>query len=134
MSSFRPAVCWRSAIRYPGIVGTVAFAFYVIWNICWLTRGVIPPSILIGVFGVPAPTTGMTRSTLAILEGNWGAAFQWNPMTLPFYLVLVWTGVEGVCKLAKKRPFVLSAALVVTWASILLVAWIAKFALGPKWW
>lgn len=125
---------WRSALRFPGILGSLAFAFYFAWNVRWIARGAIPPSILVGVFGIPAPTTGMTRSTLAFLRGDWTSAFLWNPFTLPFYLVLVWTGVEVASQLIRRQRLVISKPLVLTWPAMLLAAWITKLALGSQWW
>jgi hypothetical protein len=125
---------WKSAVRFPGILGSVAFALYLAWNIRWLTAGMIPPSILLGVFGIPAPTTGMIRSTMAFLHGDWNSAFLWNPFTLPFYFVLAWTALEISLRFLRKQRLVISKPLTITWPAMLLAAWIAKFAIGPQWW
>jgi hypothetical protein len=125
---------WQTLLRFPGILGTLAFVFYLAWNIRWLAAGVVPPSILLGVFGIPAPTTGMTRSTLAMLDGNWDTAILWNPFTLPFCLVLAWTVIEVFANLLRRQRLVLSKPLTVAWPAMLLAAWIAKFAIGPQWW
>lgn len=134
MAELESPLSWRSALRLPGLVGTLAFVFYLGWNIRWLARGAIPPSILIGIFGIPAPTTGMTRSTFAFLRGDWRDAFLWNPFTLPFYGVLLWTTVELVLRLAKHQRPTLSKPLVIAWPVMLLAAWITKFAMGSDWW
>lgn len=94
----------------------------------------IPPSILKGVFGIPAPTTGMTRSTLAFLDGDWVTAFLWNPFTLPFCLLLFCTALEIAWKAVRKQRLVLSKPLVIAWPTILLAAWITKGAMGAQWW
>ncbi len=134
MGSPESPLSWSSAFRFPGILGTVGFALYLAWNIRWLAVGMIPPSILLGVFGIPAPTTGMTRSTMAFLEGNWSTAFLWNPFTLPFYAVLIWTALEIARKSVRKRRLVLSKPLIFAWGGMLLAAWITKLAMGPQWW
>lgn len=128
------SVSWRSALGFPGILGTIAFGLYVAWNVRWLVQGQIPPSILLGLTGLPAPTTGMTRSALAFVDGNWWTAFLWNPFTLPFCALLILTAVEIAWKYVKKRRLVMSKPLVVAWPSVLLVAWITKLAMGPQWW
>ena len=131
----RPAgPSWRTLYRFPGILGALAFAYYLAWNIRWIAVGMVPPSILLGVFGIPAPTSGMTRSTLALLDGDWSAAFLWNPFTLPFYAVLAWTAIEVTARLLRKQRLVISKPLAITWPTILLAAWITKFVLGPQWW
>lgn len=134
MGSSEPAMSWRSAFRFPGFLGTIAFGLYLAWNIRWLAAGMIPPSILLGVFGIPAPTTGMTRSTMAFLEGKWSTAFLWNPFTLPFYAVLLWTAIEITRKSFCKRRLVFSKPLLIAWCGILAAASITKFAMGPQWW
>ena len=121
-------------MRFPGIFGTVAFLGYVIWNVRWIAQSTIPPSILIGVCGVPAPTTGMTRSVRAFVEGNWSHGFLWNPMTIPFCALLLWTLVEIACKLSSRDRLVISKLCAKCWFGGLLVAWIAKFSLGAQWW
>ena len=134
MPSVGPTVSWRSALGFPGILGTTAFALYVAWNACWLAQGRIPPSILLGLTGLPAPTTGMTRSTLAFLAGDWSAAFLWNPFTLPFCALLIFTAGEIVWKCVKKSRLVLSKPIAVAWPTVLLTAWITKLAMGSQWW
>lgn len=130
----RPAVSWASLIRFPGIIGTIAFIGYLAWNVRWLAASRVPPSILIEIFGIPAPTTGMTRSTVALLDGEWKTAFLWNPLTIPCYLILAWTAVEILPKLRRKQHLALSKPLAVSWPALLLTAWVTKFMLGPQWW
>ena len=130
----RSGVTWSSVVRFPGILGTLAFAFYLAWNIRWLAAAAVPPSILLGIFGIPAPTTGMTRSTLAFLNGDWGEAFLWNPFTILFHLILAWTAVEITSTLLRRQRLALSKPLAVTWPVMLLAAWITKLAMGSQWW
>lgn len=115
-------------------MGAIAFIFYLGWNIHWISRGLIPPSILIGIFGIPAPTTGMTRSTLAFVHGDWVRAFLWNPFTLPFYFLLVWSAFEIFGKIIRKQKLLFSRTLVSIWIIILIGAWITKLAMPSQWW
>jgi hypothetical protein len=134
MPSVGSTVSWRSALGFPGILGTLSFGLYVAWNACWLAQGRVPPSLLLGLTGLPAPTTGMTRSTLAFLEGDWSAAFLWNPFTLPFCALLLFTVGEIAWKYVEKRRLVMSKPLAVAWPTLLLVAWITKLTMGSQWW
>ena len=134
MSSAGSSVSWRSAVGFPGVLGTAAFVLYVGWNVRWLAQGQLPPSILLGLVGLPAPTTGMTRSTLAFLEGSWSTAFLWNPFTLPFGALLIFTACEIAWKRTTRRRLVLSHTLALAWPVLLLAAWITKLTMGPRWW
>lgn len=125
---------WKSAFRFPGIVGTGAFIFYVAWNVHWIANGLIPPSIVMGLWEIPAPTTGMTRSTLALAEGDWAASLLWNPWTLPFLGVITWTMAEFVWKAVTVRRLVLSRALTLVWPAVLGLAWVTKLVMGSRWW
>ena len=134
MAAGHSAVSWRTAVTFPGVVGTLAFNFYVAWNGFWLALGRIPPSILLGLTGLPAPTTGMTRSTEAFLQARWADAFLWNPFTIPFALLLLATLLEAGWKKAGRRRVVLSRPLALAWPALLLCAWAVKLAMGPRWW
>ena len=125
---------WTSLLRFPGILGTAAFLEYLYWNIHWLSRGEVPPSILIGHFGIPCPTTGMTRSFLALLDGQWQTSLLWNPMTLPLLGVLAWTGFSLTKQLWQKEKPHFTKPLGLAWLSVLLLGQISKFVLGPAWW
>ncbi|MCU0787564.1 MAG: hypothetical protein MUC91_05140 [Verrucomicrobia bacterium] len=111
MSSAGSSVSWRSAVGFPGILGTVAFFLYVGWNVRWLVQGRIPPR-----------------------EGNGSIAFLWNPFTLPFCALLIFTAGEIAWKRARRRRLVLSHTLALAWPVLLLAAWITKLAMGPRWW
>jgi hypothetical protein len=128
------SVSWRSALRFPGLFGTLGFGGYLAWNGYWLAQGRIPPSLLLGLTGLPAPTTGMTRSTLALLQGDWEAGFLWNPFTLPFCALLMLTAAELAWKRARAGRLILSKPLALAWPAVLFAAWITKLSMGPRWW
>lgn len=116
------------------LLALFAFAFYVAWNAYWLSRGVLPPSILKGVLGVPAPTTGMTRSCRALLAGNPAEAVCWNAFTLPIlglYMASLTVFVRSLCS---RRRVVLPVPMVWLWGILLTGAWIVKLVQGPAWW
>jgi hypothetical protein len=43
---------------------------YGVWNIWCLALGTIPSSLCKALFGLPAPTSGGTRSLLVLMRGN----------------------------------------------------------------
>jgi hypothetical protein len=111
-----------------------AFVFYLVWNAMWIAKGRIPPSILTAFTGIPCPTTGGTRSVLALCHGKWRQAFLYNPLT-PVYLLLFAYSVVTLSRqmLAGKR-LVLQQLTARAWLAALTVGWAAKFALGRKYW
>src|ERR1700761_6262851 len=88
-----------------------AFAFYVFWNVVWITSGRVPPSMLQAFTGIPCPTTGCTRSVLASFQGHWSEAFLWNPFTLVYGLLFAWSAAVLAAQLLKHRRLALSALL-----------------------
>ena len=43
------------------------------------------------ITGIPCPGCGMTRAFLELAEGDFVAAFQLNPFSIPFFLVLIFS-------------------------------------------
>jgi hypothetical protein len=66
------------------------------------------------ITGIPCPGCGMTRAFLELAEGDFVAAFQLNPFSIPFFLVLIFSSfkfhlpVSGVV-----RSYLLGFVLVV---------------------
>jgi hypothetical protein len=121
----------------PGVIrafALCAFAVYIAWNVAWLARGHIPPSMLKGFVGIPCPTTGGCRSIQALCRGQLRQSFLFNPLTLVYLglfaysvSVLSWQRLRGM-------RLVLRPALAWAWWLSLLVGWAAKFALGKQYW
>lgn len=97
-----------------------AFAGYVAWNIHWLASARIPPSILTELTGIPCPTTGGTRSLLALLEGDWSSSLSYNAMTVPLILLL------GMTMIQVSRRRVVDPWLGKAWLGVLGLAWVLK--------
>ncbi|MCA9213532.1 MAG: DUF2752 domain-containing protein [Planctomycetales bacterium] len=74
--------------RIATTVGVSLFAFYLAWNAWWLSMLQIPPSIFWASTGLPSPTTGGTRSFLALLDGNISLSLRHNPATIPILATL----------------------------------------------
>jgi Protein of unknown function (DUF2752) len=110
------------------------FVFYLFWNALWLVSGRIPDSILRAVTGLPCPTTGGTRSMIAMLHGQWIEAFLWNPFTPVYIALLVCSAAIIGRQVFRRERMVLNEWMVRAWIFSLAAGWIAKFALGPRYW
>jgi hypothetical protein len=111
-----------------------AFGAYLVWNIGWLVSGRIPPSVLLVFLGLPCPTTGCTRSLLALLHGDLRASLLWNPFTIPILFLLMLSLHSLVLAAVRKRELVLPGWMGTAWWAVLLMAWISKFMLGRAYW
>ena len=116
--------------------GAVALLTYTGWNTWWLlVRKCIPPSMLLEVFGIPAPTTGMTRSWVCLINGRPLQALLWNPMTLPVTLLYAASLAWIILSVAfRKRITNLPPLMVKAWFILLPTAWCIKLLQGPAWW
>lgn len=94
----------------------------------------MPPAPFKAVTGLPAPTTGCTRSLSCILHGDVGAALRWNLFAVPiaalFALSLGWLAV----RLLRGRPLLLPSFFLYIWSAILLLAWVTKLLGSPLYW
>jgi hypothetical protein len=73
-------------LRY---IALFAFAFYLFWNLYFLLKVQLPPSILYKITGIPSPTTGMGRSLMAIIDFNLKGFLINNPMVILFIPILI---------------------------------------------
>jgi len=112
----------------------VLFAAYMAWNVAWLASERIPPSLLRGLFGIPCPTTGCTRSLIFLFHGNLQASLLWNPFTVPILILLIDSSqILFLCAL-REMELVLPKWIGTAWWSILVLAWVSKFLIGPAYW
>jgi uncharacterized protein DUF2752 len=81
----------ETGLKYQAIraVGVAAFLGYVAWNIFWIAKGRVPPSILTAITGLPCPTTGGCRGVLALIHGDWRRSILWNPLAPVYSLPIV---------------------------------------------
>lgn len=116
------------------MLATVCFCFYLGWNVYWLWRRTVPPSILLGVFGIPAPTTGMTRALRALWQGDGWGSLRWNPCAVP--LAALYAGTLGYVawRLRRRQSPLLPAWMGWAWLVLLLGGWLVKLVQGPAWW
>lgn len=124
----------RKSFQFPRLLGCTSLAAYITWNLHWLALKKIPPSIAIGVFHIPAPTTGMTRSFFCFLKGDFFTSLKWNPFTIPLILLLAWSLLSLIKQVVKKEKLNLNRVQVTAWLFILVTAWLFKLIQSPAWW
>ncbi len=107
---------------------------YCAWWCFWLIRVSLPPAPLLVLTGIPAPTTGCTRSLLCLMRGDILSSLAYNafavPIALLFLLSLIWLGVKAL----RKKPLMLPACLLHLWLLLLGSAWLAKLLGDPAYW
>lgn len=111
-----------------------SFLLYLGWNAWWLSTFRVPPSILLGVFGIPAPTTGMTRACRALFADNIMASLSWNAFTLPLIALFAWSFARFLQGVFRGHFTPLSRLVVWLWIFVLTGAWVTKLLQGPAWW
>jgi Protein of unknown function (DUF2752) len=121
----------RQIIRYSAMI---AFGAYIAWNVVWIAKGKIPPSILLSAFGLPCPTTGCIRSLHALCRGDLLHSFLFNPLTLVYLVLLVYTVLVLTVHMVHGERLVLRPCMGWLWWASLAVGWAAKFALGRSFW
>jgi len=116
------------------MVAVMGFIAYCAWWAYWLLQGRLPSAPLRALTGLPAPTTGCTRSLRCLFQGDVATALQWNVFSVPiaalFALSLGWLMV----RLLRRRPLLLPSCFLYIWAAILLLAWAAKLLGNPLYW
>lgn len=135
----KPSVVKRAELtrpeRFLRCVAVAMLFIYVTWQAIWLADGQLPPALFLALTGWPAPTTGGTRSLLALLAGDWWQSLYHNAMLLPIVAVwlttIVWLAVHH--RQLHKRS--LPRGLVTAWVTVMTVAWLIKLlqaALGTS--
>jgi hypothetical protein len=115
-------------------IAVVVFAGYVAWNVVWLSRGFLPPSLLNYFTGLPCPTTGCGRSLCALWAGDLLTAVLSNPFTLLYIALICLSGAAILQRCLRGRELVLPPLLVRAWCFALCAGWAAKFVLGREYW
>ena len=99
---------------------------YGVWQLYWLSGCCLPPSLFLAMTGMPAPTTGGTRSFLCLMRGDFFGSLHHNPMSIPIACMTVYSlmivGVQAV----RHEHVRLSNRIGVTWVAVLSLAWILK--------
>jgi len=119
---------WR-LIRAFGLAMVVV---YLAWNVWWLSQYRLPPALSLGLLGIPAPTTGMTRSTIALWRGDFATSLVYNPATLILWLLIVVTPVVLTYRAFRIHAVSMPTWLVWSWGITLSMAWGIKLT-SPTW-
>lgn len=113
----------RFLLRWAAIV---SLGVYIIWNAYWLAHGRIPPALFKAITGLPAPTTGGTRSAIAMLRGDWPTSLHHNVMTLPIIALLAVTLACLARQHLTSRRLALPLPITLAWLVTLILAWLLQ--------
>ena len=112
----------------------VLFAGYILWNIWWISRGYMPPSVFYYVSGYPCPTTGCTRSLFLLFDGELGSSFRYNPLTLVYSSLFLLTFFFLIKNYKLNGRICIPNYMGVLWGVTLILGWFAKFLIGSDYW
>jgi hypothetical protein len=107
---------------------------YVLWNLFWLAHARIPPSLFLGLTGLPGPTTGGTRSFFCLLHGDWRGSLAYNPMTVPILGLFIFSVTRLTIQVIGRRRLRLPDWVLWALLSLLGVAWLIKLTGSPAYW
>ncbi len=110
------------------VFAAALFVVYLWWNAYWLARGRMAPALFLGLTGIPAPTTGSSRSLLALADGDWRESLRQNALAVPLTAVFFYAILRVVWCVARRRRVALPAWIAWSWLGLLAVAGIAKVA------
>ena len=114
---------WCCVLRCLAAAGIV---IYVWWQTFWLSQGQLPPALLLALTGLPAPTTGGTRSIVCLLQGDWNASLKYNAMVIPMSLLTIACVAWPTAQFYLRRPIRLPRGTGLSWVIILALAWSIK--------
>ena len=122
---------WKSALR---TLAMLMLAAYVIWNAFWLSKAQIPPSLIKGLTGFPAPTTGGTRSLHCLCQGELVESLRYNAMAVPICVLLAISLGQVVRQGMKRQRLSMPNWTAWSWLVVLTVAWVLKLSGDPGYW
>jgi hypothetical protein len=126
---------WRWALqKFLRIAAIVGFAAYCVWNVYWLSRGQIPPSMFLSATGLPAPTTGGSRAVFHFCRGEAQESLRYNAMAIPILLLFILSIGWLARQVATRRRLLLPFGFFWAWLLVLSVAWVLKLTGDPQYW
>ena len=114
---------WYRALR---CLAVAMISVYGVWQIYWLGMGQSPPALFLAVTGLPAPTTGGTRSIGCLLRGDWNGSLHHNAMTIPMTLMAIGCAAWIMVLASRRRQVCLPRGVGLAWVVLLAVAWSIK--------
>lgn len=121
----------RASLKF---LGMASFTGYTLWNAYWLAQGRLAPSIWVYATGLPCPSSGMTRSVKALLDGRCADFILYNTFTLPLLLLLTYSAYHLVRAWKRKLDIRLPPFVGWAWLAAILGAWLSKFLVGRAYW
>jgi len=112
---------WKIILRW--LAYSLAAA-YIVWNAWWLVvQNQLPQSMFYAATGLPCPTTGCTRSLVALCHGEFAASFRLNPFSLLISGFAILTAMHLIInRMRAPKRFVIPSHYVPAWLGILGVA------------
>ena len=86
----------------------------------YLLKGIIPPSIMYKLIGIPSPTTGMYRSYIGFIQMDNKVYITYNPFVVPFIILLSCTAVILAVKYIKRQPLLITNGIGLSYLLILV--------------
>jgi hypothetical protein len=120
--------------RVLSVLVLCALAAYVAWWLFHLAHGALPSAPLHAITGLPAPTTGCTRSLLRLLKGDLAGSFAFNPFAVPIALLFAASLAGLAARLVRRRKLILPSAFLYLWLATLSLAWLSKLLGNPRYW
>ncbi|HEX7880368.1 MAG TPA: DUF2752 domain-containing protein [Candidatus Eisenbacteria bacterium] len=94
----------------------------------------LPPCLFKAVAGLPCPSCGLTRSGLAMGQGDWVAAFRFHPLGPLFVVEALAVGVFLAVRRSRGMSLKPAQPIVDRWivanVTLLLGVWLARLASG----
>lgn len=114
---------WYRMLRCLAVALISVFAA---WQVFWLSSGQLPPALFLAITGLPAPTTGGTRSLICLLRGDWVGSLHHNAMAVPITLLAISCVTLVITQAIRGRPARLSRHTGIAWLVVLGLAWSIK--------
>jgi len=110
------------------------FVVYLLWNGFWLVQGQLAPSLFLALTGLPAPSTGMTRSLRSLLHGDLPQSLAWNALTVPALLLFVLSVAWPLLQLSRRQRPGLPPWVCRSWILLFSAAWLIKLLGNRQYW
>lgn len=116
------------------LLAVLGFGAYCAWWAFWLLQGRLPSAPFKAITGLPAPTTGCTRSLSCLMRGDVSTAFLWNPfsvlITMLFLASIGWLAGRWLTQ----GRLLLPSWFLYAWIIVLGLAWATKLLGNPRYW
>lgn len=112
------------------LFGILFPAFIVIGCLCATSKTLTLPCYFRDLTGLYCPGCGSGHAVAAMLRGDFGAAFRWNPMVyllgIPSMGILIYEYIRVVFGIRSMKPVMLPGWLMYSMAALLIAFWILR--------